>query len=102
MTGLEQPVHWSERLGRFVEPDSLLYGWELMTRTESAQRRLQVADVETRPRWVHSAAADLLIGCGAWTAPLLALTYLVSTRRRSTERGSGCVAYLAHGRRVSP
>jgi tetratricopeptide (TPR) repeat protein len=52
-----------------------------MMRTESAQRRLHVADVETRPRWIHGAAADLLIGCGAWTAPLLVLTYVVSIRR---------------------
>ena len=52
-----------------------------MMRTESTQRRLHVADVEPPPRWIHGAATDLLIGCGAWTAPLLALTYLVSTRR---------------------
>jgi Flp pilus assembly protein TadD len=31
---------------------------------------------QTRPRlWLHSPALDLLIGCGAWSLPLLALTF---------------------------
>jgi tetratricopeptide (TPR) repeat protein len=32
----------------------------------------------TRPRlWLHSPALDVLVGCGAWSLPLLALTFLL-------------------------
>jgi tetratricopeptide (TPR) repeat protein len=42
----------------------------------------QVVEVGKRtPQWIAGPAADLLVGCGAWTAPLIGLTYLVSTRR---------------------
>ena len=32
------------------------------------------------PRWIKNAPVDLLIGCGGWTLPLLALTTVASTR----------------------
>ena len=33
------------------------------------------------PRWIKNAPVDLLIGCGGWTLPLLALTTVASTRQ---------------------
>jgi Tfp pilus assembly protein PilF len=33
------------------------------------------------PRWIANAPVDLLVGCGAWTLPLLALTFVASSRQ---------------------
>ena len=37
-------------------------------------------DATPSPRWIKNAPVDLLIGCGGWTLPLLALTTVASTR----------------------
>jgi len=38
------------------------------------------ADVDGRTRWISGPLADLTIGCGAWSAPLLALTFALDGR----------------------
>lgn len=36
------------------------------------------AGATASPRWIVNAPVDLLVGCGAWTAPLLVLTYVAA------------------------
>ncbi len=37
-----------------------------------------IANVNNRNLWIYNPALDLIVGCGAWSAPLLLLTYFVA------------------------
>jgi hypothetical protein len=32
---------------------------------------------QNRPPWLHGPITDLLVGCGAWSLPLLSLTFVL-------------------------
>jgi tetratricopeptide (TPR) repeat protein len=51
----------------------------MKTRSDSGKKQTNVPE-SVRGGWIHGPALDLIVGCGAWSAPLLLLAYPLGTR----------------------